>query len=534
MDPAPSDATPESDRAALPGSAETVPTRPGLRIVGIVAVAVVLVAAVVLRFVTRSDLWLDEALSVNIAKLPLSKLHAALKRDGAPPLFYVALHLWIKVFGSSDVAVRALSGVAAVATLPAYWLIGRRLGGKQLALITLLVGATAPFAFRYASEARMYSLVMLLVAWGLLAVWGALDRPTLPRLAAVTVVGVALLYTHNWSLYLVAVVGLMVLVRALRAQDAETKRASWLVFAALGVAGLGYVPWLPTLAYQAKHTGTPWGDPILPWSGLAWHFESLGGVAIPVHAEAEIYRYGTVLLLALGVFGAGVDRRHVSLDLRTQPRARWLAVAAYGTFLVAMVASYVAGAAFDPRYSSVMVPLVLVLIALGIATFVSDAVRIGVLCVVVVLGLGAGVRVARDQRTEAGEVAAVIRAEAKPGDVVLYCPDQLGPSSSRLLAEVPGLRQVTYPRLTGPEFVNWIDYRKVIAATPPAEVAAKVLDLAGDHTVWYVNSPGYRSFDASCEDLGAALGKERFGVGRVGADQVNFFEYVGLTQYPGS
>lgn len=513
--------------AAVPGS------RRAGRVAGIAAVALVVAAAVVLRFVTRSDLWLDEALSVNIAKLPLSRLHWALERDGAPPLFYVLLHFWIEVFGSGDVAVRALSGVCAVATLPAYWLIGRRLGGRRLAVTALVVGATSPFAFRYATEARMYSLVMLLVAWGFLAVWWALDRPTLPRLALVTLVALALLYTHNWSLYLVAVVGLMVLVRALRATDPGARRASWLVVAALAVAGLGYVPWLPTLASQARHTGTPWGDPILPWSGLAWHFEGLGGVAIPKHAEAEIYRYGTVLLIALGVFGAGVDRRHIDLDLRTQRRARGLAVAAYGTFLLAMVASYVAGAAFDPRYSSVMVPLVLVVIALGVDAFVSDRVRVGVLVVVAVLGLVAGVRVALDQRTEAGEVASVIRAEAEPGDVVLYCPDQLGPSTSRLLAGVPGLRQVTYPRRTGPEFVNWIDYRDVIAATPPAEVARRVLDLAGDHTVWYVVSPGYRSFDAQCEDLGSALGAQRFGVGRVGPDQVHYFEYMGLTEYPG-
>lgn len=529
----------ETDPQGRPGTADagtpavSPGTRRAWRVAGIAAVGVVLAAAVVLRFVTRSDLWLDEALSVNIARLPLSDLHGALERDGAPPLFYVLLHFWIEAFGSGDVAVRAFAGVCSVATLPAFWLIGQRLGGRRLAGVTLLVGATAPFAFRYATEARMYSLIMLLVAWGLLAVWRALDRPSPIRLALVALVALALLYTHNWSLYLVAVVGLMVLVRALRSRDPSARRASWLVLVALAVAGLGYLPWLPTLLFQAEHTGTPWGDPILPWSGLAWHFEGLGGVAVPVHAEAEIYRFGVVLLIALGLFGAGVDRRHVELDVRTRDRARWLAVAAYGTFLLAMVASYVAGAAFDPRYTAVMVPLVLVVVALGVDVFESGPVRIGVLVVVAALGLGAGVRVALDERTQGTEVAAVIRAEAEPGDVVLYCPDQLGPATSRLLADVRGLRQVTYPRLTGPEFVNWVDYRDVIAATPPAEVARAVLDLAGEHTVWYVVSPGYRSFDAQCEDLGVALGAERFGVGRIAPDQLRFFEYVGLTEYAG-
>ena len=56
-------------------------------------------------------MWLDEALSVNIARLPLGDLHDALKHDGAPPLYYVLLHVWTGVFGTGDVAVRSLSGV---------------------------------------------------------------------------------------------------------------------------------------------------------------------------------------------------------------------------------------------------------------------------------------------------------------------------------------------------------------------------------------------------------------------------------------
>ena len=63
-----------------------------------VGIVVVLVASIVLRFVASSALWLDEALSVNIARLPLGDLQEALKRDGAPPLYYVLLHFWADWF----------------------------------------------------------------------------------------------------------------------------------------------------------------------------------------------------------------------------------------------------------------------------------------------------------------------------------------------------------------------------------------------------------------------------------------------------
>src|SRR5204863_23253 len=96
----------------------------------IVVLALLAVAVgVVFRFVARTPLWLDEALSVNIAKLPPDQIVDALRHDGHPPLYYWVLHAWMQAFGESDVAVRALSGVVSVATLPLAWIAGRRRGG---------------------------------------------------------------------------------------------------------------------------------------------------------------------------------------------------------------------------------------------------------------------------------------------------------------------------------------------------------------------------------------------------------------------
>src|SRR5690606_13408352 len=88
--------------------------RPELIAVTVVAVTL----GVVLRFVADTPLWLDEALSANIAALPLADIPDALKHDGHPPLYYVMLHGWMQLFGEGDVAVRSLSGVLSVLTLP--------------------------------------------------------------------------------------------------------------------------------------------------------------------------------------------------------------------------------------------------------------------------------------------------------------------------------------------------------------------------------------------------------------------------------
>ena len=196
---------------------EEVPTLTGRTRTAVgVGVGLVVAAGLFLRFWTRSGLWLDEALTVDIARLPLHEIPNALKHDGAPPLYYYLLHFWIALFGQSNDAVRSLSGVFAVITLPVGWLCGKRLGGRVVAWTMLVLLASAPFAVYYATESRMYALVILLTGCGFLALQRAVTAPRPGNLIAVAVVAAALLYAQYWSLYLVAMVGIWLVASIVR------------------------------------------------------------------------------------------------------------------------------------------------------------------------------------------------------------------------------------------------------------------------------------------------------------------------------
>ena len=220
----PPDVTEPVDDAVPEVSDGWGPYRPWVR-VGVVGL---LVVGVVLRFVTRSPMWLDEALSVNIARLPLGDIPEALRHDGHPPLYYFLLHVWMDVFGEGDVAVRALSGLWGLALIPLTWFAGRRLGGERVAWIATLLVAVSPFAIRYSTETRMYSMVMVLVLAACLIGQDALRDPKPWRLAVLAVLVGALLLSHYWSMYLLASIGLMLLWRLRsqhRAGDLEGRRA---------------------------------------------------------------------------------------------------------------------------------------------------------------------------------------------------------------------------------------------------------------------------------------------------------------------
>ncbi len=151
-----------------------------------VGAVVVVVFGIVLRFVASSDMWLDEALTLNISRLPLGQIHGALRRDGAPPLYYYLLHFWSGAFGTSDTAVRALSGVLSCATLPFIWLAGsapgRQDGGGREPSSSW---RRRPSPVRYATENRMYALVGLSPRPGVVALQHVFRRRTAANVVAV-------------------------------------------------------------------------------------------------------------------------------------------------------------------------------------------------------------------------------------------------------------------------------------------------------------------------------------------------------------
>ena len=105
----------------------------------------------------------------------------------------------------------------------------------------------------------------------------------------------------------------------------------------------------------------------------------------------------------------------------------------------------------------------------------------------------------------------MINAEAKPGDTVVYCPDQIGPAVNRLLRPDRQLHQLVYPSGGKPLLIDWVDYVDRIRATDPAAFAKRALTRAGNHTIWYVVTPGYHNFEVRCEAIGSALAQARPG-----------------------
>lgn len=521
---------PESGEGAEAPIGTIPPGRDRLLLWIALGVVVTVAIGLVLRFWTTSQLWLDEALTVNVAGLPLHRLPDALRHDGAPPLYYVLLHFWMLAFGTGNLAVRSLSGVMSVVSLPLAWLAGRRLGGRSVAWVTLLLVASSPFAIRYATENRMYSLVVLLTLLGYLALTSVMRRPRPANMIGLAIVTGLLLYAHYWSIYLVVVVGAYLVWISFRGSS----NARWALLA-VAAGCLTFAPWLPIFVFQTRHTGTPWAVPasfsamvhaVSGFAGGDTTFADKGDTS-PARALGLVF----FALAGLGLFGTALSRRRIELDLFTRPRARAITFVTVGTLALAVVAGYLTSSAFQDRYTAVVFTTFILLVALGTTTFADRWVRYGVVGLAVVLGLSTSASNVTFPRTQAGQVAAAIQASAHPGDVVGYCPDQLGPAVSRLLPT--DLNQLTFPSGGSPRFVDWVDYAARNEAGNPAAFASALLARAGpNHTVWLVWAPDYLTLDGKCQAILSDLVASRPSSAVVSYDSQKYYEFSDLVRFP--
>ncbi|UUY03363.1 glycosyltransferase family 39 protein [Svornostia abyssi] len=242
-------ARPEPVQRLRAGSLATV-----LTILGLIALSVI---SLLLRTqALRAGFWIDEGLSVGIATRDFWDIPGVLRMDGSPPLYYMLLHLWMAVVGNGEGETHGLSVVFAVGMVPVAWWAARGLAGNRAAWMAAVLAAFHPFLTFYAQETRMYALAALLALLfaGCFARAYALEDRR--YIAPVAITGALLLYTHNWSIFLLA--GSVAALAALW-WGAPDRRA-FARDAALGYGGIGllFLPWVPTLLYQAAHTGAPW------------------------------------------------------------------------------------------------------------------------------------------------------------------------------------------------------------------------------------------------------------------------------------
>ena len=95
-----------------------------------------------------------------------------------PPLYFLILHSWLRLFGTGERTVRTLSGLFYSISVLAVFGIARELYGAKTGLLCGVIYLSSPLAILAAQFARMYSLLSLL---SVLSTWLYLQFSIKPR-----------------------------------------------------------------------------------------------------------------------------------------------------------------------------------------------------------------------------------------------------------------------------------------------------------------------------------------------------------------
>jgi uncharacterized membrane protein len=156
------------------------------------------IVATLLRFALlgAKSLWLDEAFSAWQAGNPVARIITLDRQliEPHPPLYYMGLHYWTGVLGTSETILRLPSAILSLGSVGLLYLLGSRLFNPTIGLMAAGLLSVAPINIWYAQEARMHaSITFLGLLAAVLLTW---DRwLALPLLGVTLAVGLYVDYT---------------------------------------------------------------------------------------------------------------------------------------------------------------------------------------------------------------------------------------------------------------------------------------------------------------------------------------------------
>lgn len=167
------------------------------------AVALTVVAAA-LRFATLGvqSAWLDESATIDLVHRGLWGMLSHLSRsESTPPLYYVLVWLWTRVFGAGVIGFRTFSALVGTLTVPVLYAAGRQISSK-VGLWAAALASVNPAMYYYSQEARSYALLILLCAVALVFWQRALESGSRRDLMWWAGASALALLTHYFALFM--------------------------------------------------------------------------------------------------------------------------------------------------------------------------------------------------------------------------------------------------------------------------------------------------------------------------------------------
>lgn len=451
----------------------------------IILVLLVLLVGTGLRLfkLGEQSFWLDEGLGIYYGRPDLPALFAGLVGGNHPPLFFLLVHFWYPLAGESEYALRFLSLIFGVLTLPLIYLVARRFTGVGwiAGLVAVALAALSPMLVWYSQESRMYTLMTFLAtlsAYQLLRLTERLENEGEASWAGWLAYGVVCalaIYAHYYAALAVlfegAYVAVWLLARVLRRSAPLGTALRPLLFWVPSqlVALLVYSPWLTHTGEAYDANDTYWWGTIDLTTVAA---QTLRSFAVGDTLPGDWSNWGSLAWIGLAGLGfLWILLRHGRMmdRVRSLFLLLWLVIPILGIY--GIVANR---PKFAARYLMPASPALYVLAALGLVCLLvavrrpplsalSRLAGVGLAALVLgpgMLSLGNAYFVQDFARDDLRSVAAYIRDHEATGDTVVVLGGHLAPAfqyyyrGPLTLNPLPNKRLPTLTRPLGNEVVD--------------------------------------------------------------------------------
>jgi hypothetical protein len=283
-----------------------------------VAAAIVFGAGIRLIRIGGESLWFDEGYTAWLVNHPLGQILRLVRADTSPPLYYLLLHVWTQIFGTSEAALRSLSALFGILTIALAADIAKRLSLRPAATAWIL--ALSWWQVSYSQEARSYEMSAFLVTMMLWILVRNLEKPDWRWLVSLIGVGACALYTNNFMPFYIAALEAAGMILPSATPTKRRLRDLAIVSIALFVL---YIPWLASLSSQVERVRKDfWIAPpklldicqeLTRMCGLEhrWTWDQYLHWLLPNTSTEVPIIFAWVLIMGLGVGMIGKQRRTV-------------------------------------------------------------------------------------------------------------------------------------------------------------------------------------------------------------------------------
>ncbi len=358
---------------------------------------------------TLQSMWVDEVMALHFTEGSfMETARTIIHPSHNGPLFYLLLFGWRHLVGDSDFAVRYLSAICSVLTMPLLFRWARRLATARAGAVAVWLWGFSPFALWFAQEAKMYALHMLVAVASSLALTEAFQRGGWWRWLLFASLTSTVFYSHLFGVFLVASQAVMALFLGW-----QRRKRLLAYLATMLLLGLAHLPllkigWQLIQYYEPRDIWrgfVPLGTLLRDALGNYFYRLSVPTVSWPAF----------LLPAGLALVGAAA--------LLLGKKERWaVAVHALLPVLLFYIISFRVPV-YTAKYLSAVVPALFLLVAYGVETLARLWRPLGVLLLALGgLMIGGLVRDLTDPAMQRGDwrfIASYIEAHEGPNDVAV-------------------------------------------------------------------------------------------------------------------